>query len=297
MGDTPSTGEESVLETPTTPETGDASRTTDIRFLARLNGRVNEAAILVSVALANSGIADFHPTAMSTPSVAGVSSWPRAVVEGSLQRLGELRNAFQQPWLPVGDQDGLIREAFVLLAGLTPTPALLIDFFDSDPDDARQALDAYLAILEGQVRLVARLAARDDRKMPTVASAAVPSDVLAEAGELLSLSQAAKRLGLTRQALHTRVKKRQVLALMQRKNLLLPAFQFVSHGSQIAVVEGLKDVIAPFLKSGGADAVAALRFLQTYHTELGATPANALRQGRRTEVVRAAVRTAAGDDG
>ncbi len=67
----------------------------------------------------------------------------------------------------------------------------------------------------------------------------IRADLLKRAGGGLSLTEAAKRLGISRQALHKRIKAGTALGMMDGSELVLPRVQWVGHGDQLSFVPGL----------------------------------------------------------
>ena len=101
------------------------------------------------------------------------------------------------------------------------------------------------------------------------------------AGGGLSLTEAAALLGVSRQAVHKRVKAGTVLAMMDGSELVLPRNQF----TQAGVVPGLGAVLRHFKVAG---AWSALQFLVEPDSNLGGIPLHALVAGRVEDVVHAA---------
>jgi hypothetical protein len=109
----------------------------------------------------------------------------------------------------------------------------------------------------------------------------------AEGGTLTS-EQVAERLGRSRQAVHQRQRKGQLLAVAGPRGVLYPVWQF-SGGS---VLEGLADILEAL---GDTPAPMAVQFFLTGRGALeGDRPLDALRAGRVDDVKRAAAEFAAG---
>ena len=92
-------------------------------------------------------------------------------------------------------------------------------------------------------------------------------------------------LGVTRQALHKRIKAGTALGMMDGEELVLPKLQFVSSGEKVRLVKGLGEVISLFERSGGWS---ALQFLVEKDPNLAAAPIEALNAGKVEAVVAAA---------
>lgn len=116
----------------------------------------------------------------------------------------------------------------------------------------------------------------------------ISRSVLRHAGGSLSLTEAAKLLGVTRQALHKRVKLGTALGLMEGSELTLPKFQFVGEGKKTKIVEGLGPIVKLF-DTAKAGRWSALQFLTERDPNLGSTPSQALQDGRAREALDAAI--------
>ena len=120
------------------------------------------------------------------------------------------------------------------------------------------------------------------------------SRLLAEAGEALSLTQAAKRLNMTRQNLHKRIKAGSALGVMRGSEIVVPSIQFVEGEKGLQIVDHLRDVLLPFAESGAGN-WSALQFLIEQDPNLEDSPLTLLRGGKAAQAV-AAARTFLGLD-
>ena len=111
--------------------------------------------------------------------------------------------------------------------------------------------------------------------------------LLQRAGGGLSLTEAAKLLGTSRQALHKRVKTGSALGLMDSAELVLPKFQFIEEGNRTSILEGLGKIIKLF-DGSKAGRWSALQFLLEQDPNLAMAPVQALRTGEVQQVVNAA---------
>jgi hypothetical protein len=144
-----------------------------------------------------------------------------------------------------------------------------------------------------QFRLSADLLSEVDRADQPVPLGAeqhfseVSARVLEDAGGGLSLTEGAKLVGSTRQALHKRVKLGSALGMMHGSELVLPKVQFVSDRGKTRIVAGLASIVKLFDRSK-AGRWSALQFLVGRDPNLADTPIHALVAGRVDEVANAA---------
>jgi len=111
--------------------------------------------------------------------------------------------------------------------------------------------------------------------------------LLQRAGGGLSLTEAAKLLGTSRQALHKRVITGSALGMMDGAELVLPKFQFVEEENRTSILEGLAKVIRLF-DASRVGRWSALQFLLEQDPNLAVAPVQALRTGEVQKVVDAA---------
>ena len=137
-----------------------------------------------------------------------------------------------------------------------------------------------LAVLAKQAAPPAAATAPDPNRFAEVSAA-----LLARAGGGLSLTQGAGLLGVSRQAVHKRVKAGTLLGMMNGAGLVLPKAQFAGNNGRFEALSGLAQVLRLFKSAGGW---AALQFLAERDPNLAATPFEALSAGRANDVVHAA---------
>lgn len=292
-----------------------------LRQIAEFNTRVEHAAVLLSAAFVESAVKDFTPrTERRTSHEPRVSlPWYFEVVRQSIGRARDVRNALVHQWEPTAHSERLAVEAFMILTELTPSSRELIRICQYDrprafAEMARQ-LDAITLQLEHSAQLIpaveggeavqpsdgrrragfrAAYAARLNAKVETRGStppseeqrfAELRSALLEKAGGGLSLTQVAELLGISRQAVHKRVKARTVLGIMNGTELVLPRAQFISGSRRVEVLPGIAQVLKHFRVAGGWS---ALQFLVEPDSNLTDVPLHALITGRTEDVSHAA---------
>lgn len=267
----------------------------DIQHVMRLTTHVDRAALLLSLAHAQGGVADFRPAKRKgfTSDANSSAGWYANIVNATLARLHDVREALGHKWSPSADVAPLVQAAFLLLADLTPARPQLQQLARTDRQRAFELLRTHLDLLREQflltVQLVADIEARPAPASPEIARfEKIRDDVLARAGELLSLTEAADRLNVSRQALHQRIQKGTAIGIMRGRDLVVPAVQFVSTRDGEAVVPRLQDVVQPFLKEERG-VLSALQFLLRVDPNLGVTPLEALKANRPEDAQRAAL--------
>jgi hypothetical protein len=211
----------------------------------------------------------------------------------SLERSREIRNALVHHWQPTPRAESLAISAFVLLSDLTPARTELLRLCRYDRPRAFTELAKHLELVTNQFELSAHLLAEIEAgDQPSVfagdqrfvdSSAAL----LERSGGGVSLTEGAKLLGMTRQALHKRIKSGSALGMMHGPELVLPRVQFVSADGVTRLVGGLSEVVTLFDESR-AGGWSALQFLVDPDPNLGDAPIRLLSRGDVAAVVSAA---------
>lgn len=268
----------------------------DVASLARFARRVDFAAFHLSIAFEKAGVRDFE---LSRPrnimkSSRGTNAWYATLVNATFNRYRDLRNALVHHWTLSAEVEPLAFRAFVVLCDLTPAETQLRSLVSRDRPRAFHELARHLDIVADQLKAAVQLAAdlelveTDDAPTDDETRLdAVQTDILSKAGEPLSLTNAAARLGITRQALHKRIRSQSALGVMRGSELVVPAAQLVERDGKPRVVEGLGEVLALFDESG-AGGWSALQFLTELDPLLKATPLDALKRGDKNAAVAAA---------
>ncbi|MGI4800218.1 MAG: hypothetical protein ACRYG8_40545 [Janthinobacterium lividum] len=261
-----------------------------VQMISAFPPRIDQAAILLSAAFAEADVAFRLPSQRTSARYKATSRWYHTLIDNCLHRSREVRNALVHQWAPSGRAERLWSDAFVTLCDLTPARRELLVLFHHDRGRASIELVKYLDIATQQFELSANLLAEVDAPAGGEISdeqrfKQLRATILERAGGGLSLTQAAERLGVTRQALHKRIKTGTVLGMMDGEELVLPKLQFVDVGKKSKALIGLSDVVRLFERAGGWS---ALQFLIETDPNLAAAPIEILRAGKVETVVAAA---------
>src|SRR5665213_662600 len=261
------------------------------------NYRIQSAALLMSAAFHEAAVDDFDFVSVRSTPVHrrhARSTWYHSIIHNALDCSNQLRHALIHRWTPTPRAERMAIDAFVVLSDLTPARTELLRLCRYDRTRAFSELAKHIDLATNQFRLSANLlaevegATRTPELSPEERFSAISRAVLQRAGSGLSLTEAAKLLGVSRQALHKRVKLGTALGLMDGSELTLPKFQFVDEGKHKKVVEGLGPVIKLF-DTAKAGRWSALQFLVERDPNLGGVPGQALKDGRVREVFDAAI--------
>lgn len=268
----------------------------DVASVARFGHRIECASYHLYVAFDKAHVEDFelsvaHNTVKPTHKV---SIWYCSLVNSTFNRYRDLRRALLHEWTPPAEVEILTFNAFRMLSEITPAESQLRNLFVQDRSRAFQELARHLDIVAEQLKAAIQLAtdletivSEDSTAEEQVRLNAVQAEILGKAGRLLSLTTAAKELGVSRQALHKRIRLGTALGLMHGSELVVPETQFVSKEGKLIVVEGLSAIITLFDKSG-AGRWSAFQFLTDTDPCLRKVPLEELKSGDRDSVVRAA---------
>ncbi|MCV9940662.1 helix-turn-helix domain-containing protein [Boseaceae bacterium BT-24-1] len=256
-------------------------------MLSVFTPRISHAAILLSAAFAEADVPFRRlPQRPSAPHTAP-SRWYHSIVDTCLHRSREVRNAILHRWTPTGRAERLWGEAFLTLCDLTPAKHELWTLYHHDRGRASSELAKYLKLATRQFELSANLLteveappASDKQRFRELRSS-----LLKKAGGGVSLTEGAQLLGVTRQALHKRIKAGSALGMFDGDELVLPKFQFVKSGKKVKLLEGLSEVVGLFEHAGGWS---ALQFLVEKDPNIAAVPIDALTAGNEVTVVAAA---------
>jgi len=226
------------------------------------------------------------------------AAWHRSLVSTSASRLKEMVIVFaKHPVQGPGAQAEL--EAFKMLLELTPAGPPLLELAGRDRPRAYRELEKHMQLVCLQFEEVAALAdslAESGSESDIATSTEDTRDdclpkgseaVLERAGGTLTLTEAAVRLGVSRQALHKRIATGTALGMMVDGEIIVPRLQFTESDGQVSVLNGIKG-IAKLFKSTLAGPWMALQFLVDPDPNLGQPPIEALRQGKHDQVLVAA---------
>jgi hypothetical protein len=268
----------------------------DVASLARFAHRVDYATFHLCVAFEKAEVRDFE---LSRPrnvvrASRGVSSWYATLVNATFSRYRDLRNALVHHWTPPAEVEPLTFRAFLVLCDLTPADSQLRSLFTRDRPRAFHELARHLDIVADQLKAAIQLAANlepvnadDELSEDHARLDALQTDILRRSGESLSLTSAAAKLGITRQALHKRIRAGSALGLMRGSELVVPGAQFVERAGKLRIVDGLSKIVALFDKAG-AGRWSALQFLMEVDPLLKAAPLDVLKRGETDAAIVAA---------
>jgi len=224
--------------------------------------------------------------------------WHRSLVSTSTSRLQDLVVVFaNHPVHGPGAQAEL--EAFKMLLELTPAGPPLLVLANRDRRRAYEELAKHMELVCRQFEAAATLA--DSLTSPGPASGAAPKAeepahagfaavrdaLLDRAGGALTLTEAAKRLGISRQALHKRISAGTALGMMVDDEIVVPSLQIATRDDRPAILGGIGDVTKLF-KSAEAGPWMALQFLVDPDPNLGRDPVESLQEGEIKPVIAAA---------
>lgn len=225
-------------------------------------------------------------------------SWHRSLVSMSASRLQGLVVVFMK--YPAQGQGAQVElEAFKMLLELTPAGPPLLALASRDKRRAYGELAKHMDLVCLQFEAVAALADSLTSPEPESSSAAttagsacadftaVRDALLDRAGGALTLTEAARCLGVSRQALHKRISAGSALGMMVDDEIVVPSLQIATGASRPAILGGIGDVTKLF-KSVEAGPWIALQFLVDPDPNLGRAPVEALRHGEVEPVLAAA---------
>ena len=261
-----------------------------LQMISAFPPRISHAAILLSAAFAEADVAFRLPAHRPSVRYRAATRWYHLLVDTCLHRSREVRNALVHHWTPTGRAEQLLGDAFYTLCDLTPARRELLVLFHHDRRRASAELAKHIELATQQFELSANLLTEVEE--PTADEVSddhrfrqLRAELLEKAGGGVSLTQGADRLGVTRQALHKRIKSGSALGMMDGEELVLPQLQFVISGEKTKLVKGLSDVLVLFDRAGGWS---VLQFLIERDPNLGDTPIAVLRAGNVAAVVTAA---------
>ena len=266
-----------------------------LRLVFVFNYRIQSAALLMSAAFEEAAVHDFDFAKARSAARRGaaIRTWYSSIVHDVVDCSRQLRNALVHQWKPTPRAERLAIDAFVILSDLTPARNELLRLCRYDRSRAFSELARHVELAADQFRLSADLLAEVEgasrpKELPSEARFGEMTRLLLQrAGGGLSLTEAAKLLGTSRQALHKRVKTGSALGLMDGAELVLPKFQFVEEKDRTSIIDGLAKVIKLF-DGSKAGRWSALQFLLEQDPNLAVAPVEALKAGEVQKVVDAA---------
>jgi len=269
------------------------------RFVSQVEG----AAVYLTIAHSGEKVRSAPVKALGRNASAGGvlgrgHGWHRSLVSMSASRLQGLVVVFMK--YPVEGQGAQAElEAFKMLLELTPAGPPLLALASLDKKRAYGELAKHMKLVCLQFKAAAALAdsltSLEPASSPTATTdkpacadfTAIRDVLLDRAGGALTLTKAANRLGVSRQALHKRISAGSALGMMIDDKIVVPSLQIVTISDRPAILIGIGDVTKLF-KSTEAGPWAALQFLVDPDPNLGLAPVEALRQGNVKPVLAAA---------
>jgi hypothetical protein len=110
--------------------------------------------------------------------------------------------------------------------------------------------------------------------------------LLDRAGGSLSLTEAALQLNVSQKELHKRIKAGTALGMMVGTEIVVPRLQIVEPDGRYSVLPGI-DEVKKLFEEAEAGPWMALQFLIDPDPNLGMSPIETLRQGKKDAVIRA----------
>lgn len=274
----------------------DVSASPTLKLVFVFNSRLHSAALLMGAAFHEASVSDFELPKFQRTSAHRVQkrrNWYSHIIDDCLARSREVRQALLHNWTPTPRAEQLAIDAFVLLTELTPARSELLRLCQYDRTRAFSELAKHIDLAADQFQLSADLLAEvegssgaielsDEQRFVDISTA-----LLERSGGSVSLTEGAKLLGTSRQALHKRVKLGSAFGLMHGTEIVLPKFQFISVDSETRLIEGLAKVTKLFDDSG-AGRWSMLQFLIDTDPNLADTPQQTLAAGKVEDVIRAA---------
>jgi len=269
---------------------GEASRARAIELICHVEG----AAAFLKVAHAGDRVKIEPADDAMGRTLARHRGWYASVLTKAAAQLHQIIVVFDQH--PVrGPSAGAEIEAFRVLADLTTAGPQLQALVRRNRSLAIKELAKHLDLVRQQFEATAAL--EDTLAGPENPGADSPSGgatfegaseaLLERAGGTLSLTQATKLLGVSRQALHKRIAAGTALGMMIGNEIAVPKLQFSGKGGRHEIVPGVGTVTKLF-KDNEAGPWMALQFLVDPDPNLGKSPIEALRAGDERLVEQAA---------
>jgi hypothetical protein len=182
--------------------------------------------------------------------------------------------------------------ALQLLSELTPVSATITSLARMDFDKAIGELSGQMDVIGKQFAKSLALLETVNRRLSigeaeTSAFNVLADETLKNAGGGYSLTSAAKKLGVSRQALHKRIQSGTALGMMKANEIVVPSLQFKKDGGAVRIVTGLAPALRVF-RAAKAGEWAFLQFLDEIDPNLDIRPIDALKEGKIKEVEHAA---------
>lgn len=254
-------------------------------LLANFVGRVDGAAALLSTEHDRPAVSR---TRKGHVVVRSGTLWGQTILNAAFDRLSEVVTVFNDPAHSKVRSEAIDSAVFRTLAGLTPTQHELLQLRERDRTAAVRQLVRQLAVARQQVRLAAETAVKAEPVDEARESAeAAQAQLLERSGGTLSLTEAADKLAISRQAMHKKVHAGNALGMMQNGLIVVPKLQFEDDNGKSAIYAGIDRVTKAF-KDSKAGPFSALQFLTDVAPGLAERPIDALKKGKVEAVEQAA---------
>jgi hypothetical protein len=268
---------------------GEASRARTIELICHVEGAV----AFLKVAHAGDRVRIEPTDDVAGRAHAGHRGWYSSVLTKAAAQLHQIIVVFDKH--PArGPDAGAEIEALRVLADLTTAGPQLQVLIRRNRALAVKELAKHLDLVRQQFEATAALedtlaAPEGDNSTRSQVDAfeGVSSGLLQRAGGSLSLTQATKLLGVSRQALHKRITAGTALGMMIGSEIAVPKLQFSETGGRQEILPGIGSVTKLF-KDTQAGPWMTLQFLVDPDPNLGKSPIEALRAGEDRLVEQAA---------
>ena len=269
---------------------GDASRARAIELICHVEG----AAAFLKVAHAGDRVTIEPGEDAGLRASASRRGWYSSLLAKAAAQLLQIIVVFDKH--PAhGPSAGAEIEAFRVLADLTTAGPQLQALIRRNRTLAVKELAKHLDLVRQQFEATAALedtladeeASEGEASDSGATFGAVSEALLERAGGSLSLTQATKLLGVSRQALHKRIAAGTALGMMIGNEIAVPKLQFSEKGGRHKILPGVGSVTKLF-KDAEAGPWMALGFLVDSDPNLGKSPIEALRAGDERLVEQAA---------
>lgn len=251
----------------------DAHRS-DVASLARFSQRVDHATWYLYVAI-DGQIESKHWRTRGVTLRKGARTWYGALAKQCFGRWRSTRKILVADWSVPEESEALYRTAFWSLCELTPADNQLKALFEQDRLNACRELARHIDVYAEQLSLATDLAeameedeGRAEASEDEVRREAIQTALLAKSGDPLTLTEAAERLGISRQAMHKKIKSGAALGLMKGDVFVVPSVQLVEGKGGWGVVPHLRKVLSLFGEAG-AGTWSALQYLVEPDPALG----------------------------
>jgi hypothetical protein len=264
----------------------------EIDSVARFVSQVEGAAALLTAAHAGDGVRALMIDRVSRREARPLrGGWFTLAVRASSSRFRDVMTVLQQHPAQ-GPATAAEHAAFRMLSRLTPAESVLSVLLIQDRNRAFQELGKQMDLVRQQLEATAALVDAGEEAQQNTDTAedgfrAVQDALLSRAGGVLSLTEAAKLLGISRQALHKRIGSGSALGMMRGNEIVVPRLQVSTAAGKASILRGI-DGVTKLFRDAEAGGWAELQFLLDPDPNLERPPIDALRDGAIEDVLHAA---------